>query len=138
MPLVKSIHCIRISGYLASLPQAANPFTSWEAYLDMLKGKAAQLVLAGVVTGTPTPSAGNTQIMPQTNAQDYSGFALDPNGAGSAGSAGQFGASTPWAQAAAGNIVVQIDGKTIASALMDQSLSGNQTYINRRTGGFDF
>jgi hypothetical protein len=38
---------------------------------------------------------------------------------------------------AAQSVTVQIDGKTIADALLDQSMSGNNSYLNRRTGGFD-
>lgn len=116
---------------LASLPNAKNPFEAWAAYLDMIAQKAKAIANGGGTAGVP--------VIPSTNGQgqDFSGFALPTTTPGSAGSAAQFGASTPWAQAAQ-SVVVQIDGKTIASALMDQSLSsGNQAYINRRTGGFE-
>jgi hypothetical protein len=122
----------KLSEFLRTLPDAKNPFQYLDAYLDSLKGKVDSLYPTlpnGNPAPTPTPiPSGNTQNMPQ----DYSGFALDPNGAGTAGSAAQFGASTPWA------IQVMLDGKVLAEAMQNQSLSGNQTYINRRTGGFDF
>lgn len=117
---------------LASLPAAKNPFEAWAAYLDMIAAKAKTIASGGGSAGVP--------VIPTTNGQgqDFSGFALPTTTPGSAGSAAQFGADTPWAKAAAQSIYVQIDGKTIATALQDQSLtSGNQAYINRRTGGFE-
>ena len=91
---------------------------------------------SGTTTSAPTVAA--LAAAAAINPVDYSGFALPTTMPSTSGSAAQFGLSTPWAQAAANSIYVQIDGKTIASALMDQSLSsGNQAYINRRTGGFE-
>lgn len=121
---------------LTSLPDANNPFKYLDAYLDGLKLKVNSIFPGGVVldNGMPKLDTGNTQVMPQTNAQDYSGFALNTNLPGTSGSGAQFGSSTPWAQA----VQVVIDGKTIASALLDQSLSGNQAYVDRRTGGFNW
>jgi hypothetical protein len=38
---------------------------------------------------------------------------------------------------AGGNIVLEIDGKAIAYALQDQSMSGNNTSVNRTRGSFE-
>jgi hypothetical protein len=115
-----------LAGYLASLPDARNPFTSWETYLDMLAKKAAL-----VVTGNPTfnsslgwnnnPSFPETVQVPDSN--------VTP-----------FPRSTPgsWRRAEEASnmsgpiqMVVQIDGKTIATALQDTSLSGIGSSVNR-------
>lgn len=121
---------------LTSLPNANNPFQYLEAYLDTLKEKVKTLYPSGNVPPVISGDTGNTQVLPQTNAQDYSGFALNTNMPGTAGSGAQFGSSTPWAQAS--SIVIQIDGKAVAEATQAQSLNGNQTYVDRRTGGFNW
>lgn len=118
---------------LASLPAAKNPFEAWAAFLDGIEAKVQRI--AAAANGGGGSGAVST---PATNvpASDFSGFAMPSTQPSTSGSAGQFGSSTPWANAAA-NFTIQIDGKTIASALLDQSLSGNQAYVNRRTGGFE-
>jgi len=111
-----------LSKFLTSLPNANNPFQYLDAYLDNLKTKADAL--------TGGNSTDRNTMIPSTNAPngnnpvpsiDYGGHVIGseiPN-------------FTP-------NVIVQIDGKTIASTLMDQSLSGNQSYVDRRTGGFNW
>jgi hypothetical protein len=126
----------KLAGYLASLPDAKNPFASWEAYLDMLAAKAKSIALGGgaAVPITPvTPSVA-------TNATNAGGFAYsipNPSAGGSADS--QFGSQTPWAMAVAAlnrPVVVQIDGKTVANSLQDTSLSGIPSSVNRTYGSF--
>jgi hypothetical protein len=128
----------KLAGYLASLPDAKNPFASWEAYLDMLAEKARKIAVGGgagaAVPITPvTPSVA-------TNATNSSGFAYtvaDPSRGGSRDS--QFGSQTPWAIAVAAlnrPVVVQIDGKAVATSLQDTSMSGITSNINRTSGGF--
>lgn len=116
-----------LAKWLTTLPDANNPFKNWDAFLDTVIAKAKLAASIGSATA----------VVPSLETlTDFSGFAMPTTSPGQSGSAAQFGANTPWAQAAQ-NVVVQIDGKTIASALMDQSLSGNQAYVNRRTGGFE-
>lgn len=108
----------KLAGYLASLPDAKNPFASWEAYLDMLATKVKQ------VTGS-NPYAG---VTPQTNVAplataDIARLAA-PMGTG-ASTIGDYL-----------NVTLQIDGKTIASALQDTSMSGTASSVNRLTGGW--
>ena len=79
--------------------------------------------------GTYVPSSGyvpptNTDTVPDMNASDPSA----PQNQ-SWWRNGGFGAAQ--------SVTVQIDGKTIADALLDQSMSGNNAYLNRRPGGFD-
>lgn len=122
----------KLAGYLASLPDAKNPFASWEAYLDMLAKKAAL-----IVTGDPNfnsslgwnnnPSFPEIPDVPvQTNVTPF------PN-------------STPgsWRRAEEQSnftgpiqLSVNIDGKAIASALQDTSMSGIPSGINRTYGSF--
>jgi hypothetical protein len=121
----------RLAGYLASLPDAKNPFASWEAYLDMLAKKAQSIAIGGgaAVPITPvTPSVA-------TNATNASGFAYStPNPSAGGTMESQFGSGTPWAMAVAAlnrPVVVQIDGKAVAASLQDSSLSGIGSSVNR-------
>ena len=114
--------------YLNDFTLNNDPFKAWMDSLEKIAAKAATL---GAAPGT-AGNVGNTQVMPQTNAQDYSGFKLDLNGAGASGSAAQFGASTPWA------IQVVMNDKVVAEAVQNQSLNGNQGYIDRTRGGFNW
>ena len=126
----------KLAGYLASLPDAKNPFASWEAYLDMLAAKAQKIAIGGgaAVPITPvTPSVA-------TNATNASGFAYSvPNPSAGGSRESQFGSGTPWAMAVAAlnrPVVVQIDGKAVATSLQDSSMSGITSSINRTSGGF--
>lgn len=97
-----------LAKFLTTLPDAKNPFANWSNYL----AAAAAVPMNGAgldFGGNKIGSAVGGGFTPPTT--------------------GTYGGSAP--------VVVQIDGKTIASALMDQSLSGNQAYVNRRTGGFE-
>jgi hypothetical protein len=126
-----------LAKFLSALPNAKNPFEYLDAYLSYLANKAA-----AILTGNPSPSApstGSTVVppvtppstnvppMPSDGTISYNtktGLNYNPN---------------------ANNVVVELkitgDGdltNTIAKNLMQQSLSsGNQTYVNRRTGGFE-
>jgi hypothetical protein len=115
-----------------TLPDARNPFAYLEGYLDMLAGKAASAlsnpIQAPVVAIPVTPSV-------TTNATNANGFAYSvPNPAAGGGMDTQFGSGTPWAMAVAAlnrPVVVQIDGKAVASTLQDSSLSGIGSSVNR-------
>ena len=128
----------KLAAYLASLPDAKNPFASWEAYLDMLAEKARKIAIGGGSGGavpiTPiTPSVA-------TNATNAGGFAYSvPNPSAGGSRDSQFGSQTPWALAVAAlnrPVVVQIDGKAVATSLQDSSMSGITSSINRTSGGF--
>jgi len=124
-----------LAKFLAALPNAKNPFEYLDAYLSYLAGKAA-----AILTNQPVPTApstGNTTVpvIPSTNVptnpsdnmityNQLTGLNYNPN---------------------ANNVVVELKitggddvSKAIANNLQQQSLStGNPTYINRRTGGFE-
>jgi hypothetical protein len=120
---------------LTTLPDANNPFKSWDAYLDavLLKAKQVAGLGGGGGTGGSTGGAGGGAVV-QTNAVAATVF----------NSLGSANASTRTADEAArlyggmgpSKIVVQIDGKEIASAVQNQSLSGNDPLVNRLLGGF--
>ena len=132
----------QLADYLASLPDAKNPFASWKAYLDLLEEQVKRITNTPITIpqpsnlpetvytpGTYVPSSGyvpptNTDTVPDMSASDPSA----PQNQ-SWWRSGGFGAAQ--------SVTVQIDGKTIADALLDQSMSGNNAYLNRRTGGFD-
>jgi len=130
---------VGIAKDLASLPDAKNPFASWEAYLDMLMGKARQLASMGStsVVVAPSMSTASTNTVPSYTGTPFgqAGSFVDTIGTpfGQAGGNGSGYIGTPFGQAP---IVVQIDGKAIATALQDSSMSGITSSINRTYGGF--
>ena len=128
-----------LARFLSALPNAKNPFEYLDAYLSYLAGKAAAVLTGSAYGEKASYSNGNTTVMPpklpDTNVpllpsdnmityNQKTGLNYNPN---------------------ANNVVVELkitgDGdltNTIAKNLMQQSLStGNQTYVNRRTGGFE-
>ena len=124
-----------LAKFLSALPNAKNPFEYLDAYLSYLAGKAAALVTNTPVPSAPSTGSSTTPTVPSTNVPTMpsdgmitynpnTGLNYNPN---------------------ANNVVVELkitgDGdltNTIAKNLMQQSLSsGNQTYVNRRTGGFE-
>jgi hypothetical protein len=116
-----------LAKFLAALPDARNPFAYLEDYLKKLAAQAAALSITAPAIVPPSSNAPS----------DDSGFRLPDTMPGQSGSGAQFGPNTPWAQAGAQSVVVQIDGRAIASALLDQSMSAGQVaYLDRRTGGF--
>jgi len=133
----------QIAKDLASLPQAANPFASWSAYLDELMNKARQVANVGSAvvisgggggmntgTGNYGGLAGAGQAggggMPVTNVAVLPKVTpnLGSNNYGGLGGAGIYGGG-------GAPVIVQIDGKAVASALQDSSLSGIGSSVNR-------
>jgi hypothetical protein len=149
-----------IARNLASLPDAKNPFSSWDAYLDMLMEKARKVVsTSGTAIGgyVGTVGVSNAQIAAnlsvgatladlektaspwmfggqaaETTRPVSTNVASLPSSGGGMNS--QFGSGTPWAMAVAAlnrPVVVQIDGKAVAQTLQDSSLSGIGSSVNR-------
>ncbi len=117
---------------VSPMPLRKNPFTSWEAYLDMLAKKAAL-----IVTGDPNfnsslgwnnnPSFPEIPDVPvQTNVTPF-----PRSTPGSFRRAEEASNLTGPIQ-----VVVQVDGKAIATALQDTSLSGVSSSVNRTYGSF--
>jgi len=114
----------KLAGYLASLPDAKNPFASWAAYLDKLEEQARRIASMPTGGGAPATNVPNTNPFPDPSASPEEINRERGNFYGS----GNIGAQ---------NVVVQIDGRAVASALLDQSMSAGQVaYLDRRTGGF--
>lgn len=121
----------KIAKDLASLPQAANPFASWDAYLDQVMAKARQVASMSPTTVSPFTGysgAETTARTPATNVPSAASLAptmkvLNPAYTPATGYSG--------AEATRNSIVVQIDGKAVASALQDSSLSGIGSSVNR-------
>jgi hypothetical protein len=132
-----------LAKFLSALPNAKNPFEYLDAYLSYLAGKAAAVLTGSAYAEKGSYGGGNTTVttpkMPDIAAAG-SFSQLVAQGAGASG-----GFSPVVAAAMAQPVVVELkitgDGdltNTIAKNLMQQSLStGNQTYVNRRTGGFE-
>jgi hypothetical protein len=113
----------QLANYLATLPDAKNPFASWKAYLDMLEAQAARIAAMPTGGGAPQGNVPNTNPFPDPSASQPE---IDRERGNFYGS-GNVG----------GTVVVQIDGRTIGNALLDQSMSAGQVaYLDRRTGGF--
>jgi hypothetical protein len=124
----------QLAAYLRALPEAKNPFLGWDEWLKNFTKNLAN------VTGSTIPTTGGG-VSPAPITAPTSN-AVDSNIFNSLGSA-----STKITPEAYGNlyrgmgssqptIVVQIDGKEIASAVQNQSLSGNDPLVNRLLGGF--
>jgi len=118
-----------------ALPDARNPFAYLEGYLDMLAGKAAALT-ATQMPATATSSQGSRIIvggtivdlpaLPTTNVQTGAFPRSNPGDFRRAEEASNLTGPI--------QVVVQIDGKAVASSLQNSSLSGIGSTVNR-TGG---
>jgi len=129
-----------LAKFLSALPNAKNPFEYLDAYLSYLAGKAAAVLSGSAYAEKASYSNGNTSAVtpsiPSTNVptnpsdnmityNPLTGLNYNPNA----------------------NNVVKVEltlnanddvSRAIANNLQQSSLSsGNQTYINRRTGGFE-
>jgi hypothetical protein len=139
----------RLASYLASLPDAKNPFASWEAYLDMLATKARQVASLTVSApiGTAAAAAASGTAIPSGNVPSYVGTPFGQAGSsvaaalgtpfGQAGGNGSGFIGTPFGQ----SIELKITGEgditnAIAKGLQNQSLSTGTTTTINRSGGF--
>jgi hypothetical protein len=146
----------QLARYLATLPDAKNPFASWDAYLDMLEAKVKRVANITPIT-TPAAAAASAAVVAISdvvNKYNVSDPSLEPYGQSlvknnvfdrapsmpstnvapvpSTGNLSQFGAGPYlFPSSSQSNIVVQIDGKAVASALQDSSLSGIGSSVNR-------
>ena len=112
-----------LTRFLAELPDARNPFAYLEEYLKKLAAQAAAIA-AMPTGGAPQTNVPNTNPFPDPSATPNEINRERGNFYGS----GNQGVQT---------VVVQIDGRTIGNALLDQSMSAGQVaYLDRRTGGF--
>jgi hypothetical protein len=123
-----------LAAYLRALPDAKNPFLGWDEWLKTFTKNLANVTGATIpsTNGGVSPAPITT---PLTNAVPSGVF----NSLGSVDAStrtadearrlyGGMGSSQP--------IVIQIDGKEIASVVQNQGLQGNNPIINRLGGGW--
>jgi hypothetical protein len=119
---------------LRELPDAKNPFESWDTWLKNFTKNLASATGSPIPTTTgavtPAPSIPSTNASPVAtganrviSSQELAAYI------GSGRSTNDLYNSQPV-------IKVVIDGKEIASAVQNQSLSGNDPLVNRLLGGF--
>jgi hypothetical protein len=120
-----------LAGYLASLPDAKNPFTAWAKYLDDIAKKAAQVASTGgsVVLGTDFMTSVINQSATNVPDTNVSAGAFPRSQPGNFRRAEEASNQTGQIQ-----VVVQIDGKAVASSLRDSSLSGIGSFVDRVAG----
>ena len=128
---------VKLAAELASLPKANNPFAAWKGYLDDVELQAKRIAemkfqaeAAAAAAAASSASAGKLSpkdIVDMYRVPDMTGAQLE-----SARERGQsYGSNN------AGAVKVFIDGKEVVNAVVDQAMSGNNAYLNRRLGGFD-
>jgi hypothetical protein len=114
----------QLAAYLASLPDAKNPFTAWKSYLDMIESQVARI------------AAGNVQAVPTSMASGYgvtgTQYSL-PNGSQQTSAAGvDFTVNVN-----AGSIIAQESLQDVLrDTLLDASLSAKFAAIFRQGGSF--
>jgi hypothetical protein len=122
------------------IPDARNPFAYLEEYLNGLARKAATALSGGATSTAPviptnvTPTFTGTPFGQAGSSQEVAAIRQLGTPFGQAGGNGSGYIGTPFGQAQP--IVVQIDGKAVASALQDSSMSGVSSSINRTYGSF--
>ena len=114
----------QLAAYLASLPDAKNPFTAWKSYLDMIESQVARI------------AAGNVSVMPTSMASGYGvtgqQYSL-PQGATVATAAGP----EITVNVNAGSVIAQeglVD--VIRDSLLNDSLQAKFAAIYRQGGSF--
>jgi hypothetical protein len=121
---------------LASLPSASNPFAAWDGYLDGLLAKARSVASLGMGGGAGGGGSSDTGVIniPTTNATRVE----SPLRGLDTGAIAQLlqGGRRVTDRDTGDQFIIQIDGKAIASAVQNQSLSGNDPLSNRLLGGF--
>ena len=110
--------------YLKDLPDADNPFKGWKTYLDAIEAQVKRIGMGGIGENGLKGNVPDSGMTPGTNI-----FTVPSTGPTAAQSVlPQF------------NVRLVLDGKEIASSVSNyqtnDSLSGTQVPINRRTGSF--
>jgi hypothetical protein len=115
--------------YLKNLPDAKNPFSAWASYLDAIQAQVAKIATGGMVSAGAA-GAGSSAIISNAaniNLGDMTDFIPRDTG------------QTAFRPAAV-NVIVTLDGQELTTAVSNvqtnNSLSGNQIAVNRRTGSF--
>jgi hypothetical protein len=116
--------------YLKNLPDAKNPFSAWASYLDAIQAQVLRIATSGTVSAGAA-GAGTTAIVSNAaniNLNDMTDFLY------SGGPKSGQQVMPPV------NVIVTLDGQELTTAVSNvqtnNSLSGNQIAVNRRTGSF--
>jgi hypothetical protein len=110
----------QLKKWLNELPDANNPFKGWDEWLKNFKANLAT-VTAVAPSGAPAMNGSGLDFGGNRIGSLVPNFTAPP--------LGTYGQPT--------QVNLNLDGKQVASVLLDQSMSGSQSYINRRTGGFE-
>jgi hypothetical protein len=117
--------------FLKDLPDADNPFKGWATYLDAIEAQVKRIAVSGA-TGGGGSSAAITSNFGNIGLGDVSDF-IPAN-------PGQTAFSPGTTAGAPVSVVVMLDGQELAGAITkvqtNNSLSGRQIEISRRTGTF--
>lgn len=120
----------QLAAYLASLPDAKNPFTAWKSYLDMLEEQVRRIT--SIQPGA-TSNGGSVRV------PSYNGAAIDAISASYGVGATSTGVS------ANGDVNVYVAGSVVSegdlvemvrNGLLEGSLSGSASSIGRLKGSF--
>ena len=111
----------KLAASLATLPDAKNPFVAWKGYLDDIELQAKRVAAFSAAAATTPASIVASYVIPDLNKAELE----NRRESGQMYGSGNNG------------IVIQIDGKEVVNAVVDQAMSGNNAYLNRRLGGFD-
>jgi hypothetical protein len=121
----------QLAAYLASMPDAKNPFTAWKSYLDMIESQVARIA-AGNVSMTPSTMATPYISVPGQYGANGAQYSL-PNGSMQTSAAGvDFTVNVN-----AGSIIAQEQLQDVLrDTLLDASLSAKFSAIFRQGGSF--
>ena len=121
----------QLAAYLASMPDAKNPFTAWKSYLDMIESQVARIA-AGNVQTVPTSMGAVPTSMATGYGVTGTQYSL-PNGSTQTSAAGvDFVVNVN-----AGSIIAQESLQDVLrDTLLDASLSAKFAAIFRQGGSF--
>jgi len=114
--------------FLKDLPDAKNPFAGWATYLDAIQAQILKIATAGSVTGSQTPATmSNAAGMNVNDMTDY----IYSGGAKSGQLVPQVTVNVSGSVISQGQLVDEI-----RQGLLDSSLSGSGSTVNRLKGTF--
>jgi len=121
--------------YLKDLPDAKNPFSAWAAYLDAIEAQVKRIATGG--TGGGMGGTGGNAGGLVTGGTFVNGTGTDFSELVPGQGAGSAFTDPRLAQF---NVRIELDGQELAGAITsvqtNNSLSGKQVEVNRRTGSF--
>lgn len=126
----------QLAKYLNTLPDANNPFKSWQDYLN---GILATLKQIQGVTGGGTAGgtgAGGRNYLPVVGVDIPMPTTIRGGVASGNAVTGITAGGVTLADGTVVKIDLNLDGKALAASLQNASLNGDQVYVNRLTGSF--